>query len=105
MDAKQALEHYKANGTFYMDNRGMRELAELIEQQAEEIEKRDRMIEKIYKPIKECDCNGEKAKCDVLDSFEEYYQIDKGISPWDLCEYYWLCEIAWIEKEAEVQNG
>ena len=64
----------------------------LIEQQAAEIAKKDRMIDKIYKPLQNCDCNGEKIKCDVL---------DKGLYPWDLCEYYWLCEIAWLEKEAQ----
>ena len=37
MDAKQAIEHYKANKTFYMDNQGMRELAELIERQEQSI--------------------------------------------------------------------
>ena len=48
MDAKQALEHYKTNGTFYMDNKGLRELAELIERQAAQIERMDAKCETCF---------------------------------------------------------
>ena len=92
MTAAQAIAWLTSDKAFGQECYSRKQIAQLIEQQAQEIAKKDKVIEKIYAPLKNCDCKGEKAKCDVLDA---------GIYPWDLCEYYWLCEIAWLEKEAE----
>ena len=99
MTPEQALQHYREHGTFYMDDKGYGELAELIEGQAAEIAKKDRMIESL-KNLR--DIQGQKGNYDQGEYMRGMFNgLEVAVSVFTQTEPQFK---EWLEKEAEVQG-
>ena len=95
MTAAEAIAWLTEDKAFGQECYSRKQIAALIEQQAQEIAKKDRMIDGLIKKV--------MAKCPD----NEYITLikcpnwDKQITP-ELCIACWL---SWLEKEAEVQSA